>query len=165
LKKKGVIILKSDIYALLDVPDGNAMLLSNVYSMYDQAAFKDKSWDYDNPNFICRRVVELIEGLPDDEITIEEREWFQEICWFFHHHSASYAIFLKKDKNRAKEEVELALNFQANDHPNKITKLLYYLLSDMLREAEEYVKTINGVEFETALWLIDKYKNSWSLEK
>lgn len=138
--------MKEKIYNLLRVPQGNILFLQQVYAYKDQEAMKGRFWDYDNHTFICRQVVELIEQVPPEELTDEEKFWFKNILWFWHHHAISFAIWVKKDKKRAQEEASIALNLQSLENPNKITKILYFLVNDRLKEAEEHVKEATDVE-------------------
>ncbi|MFH1401416.1 MAG: hypothetical protein ABIG40_00355 [Parcubacteria group bacterium] len=159
--------MKEKVYNLLGVPQGNALLLQGVFTERDQEALKGRYWDYDDPQFICRQVVELIEQIPPKELTKKEKFWFNEILWWWHHHAISCAVYYKKDKKRAKEEADIALSLQSLDHPNKITKLLYLLVNDKLQEAEVHTKTIiDEVEKDTARDTIEDYKSSeWPLLK
>jgi len=161
--------MKEAVYDLLGVPQGEALRASRAYSAFDQAAIKKGVWDYDDPNFICRQVVELIEGTPLDELTEEEQEWFQEIAWFWHHHAISWMIW-HDQKERAREEAALALSLQDADHPNRITRLLYLLVQDRLEEAKDHVSYgpsgWDEVERDTGKWLLEEYRSErWPLPK
>jgi hypothetical protein len=89
-------------------------------------------------------------------LTEEEKDWRQEILWFWYHHAISCAIW-KKDKAKAIEYSEKALSLQDENHPNKITKVLNLLVNDKIVAAEEFVKTIDA-EKDSAEGLVEDYK-------
>ncbi len=116
-------------------------------------------WDYSNPDLITNKIKNIIEGANPNELTEEEREWRQEILWFWYHHAISCAIWRYKDKDKAKMYSNQALQYQSKDNPNQITKLLDFLVSGHLQEAEEWAEKIQDkVESKTAADLIGEYK-------
>ena len=132
--------------------------LSNKYSEEDQKLMLSGSWDYNNPVLVVNRIKDILEGINPQELTEEEREWMQEILWFWYHHAISCAIWKYKDKEKAKVYARKALELQPENHPNKITKLLSLLLEDKLEEARKWVEAIiEEPEKSTALSLIGEW--------
>lgn len=134
--------------------------LSNLYAAEDQKIAKSGEWDYGNPDLITNKVKDMIEKVDLSELTEDERQWAQEILWFWYHHATSCALFIHKDKGRAKVYAEQALRYQSDSHPNKITKLLYLLADDRLEEAEEWAanEVQDESEKRTAASLVEEYK-------
>lgn len=161
------------VYRLAGIGKRDPLALYNgPYRKADQDAIKQGTWDYDDPNFLCNQVFIAVERLNRGKLTKEERIWFRELQWFWHHHAISCAI-MKKDKKRAQKEATIALQLQSADHPNKITRLLYLLVHDRIEEAECFVSTIAhsiidgvDVERETAQDLLREYKSEeWPFAK
>ncbi len=130
--------------------------LSRAYTAEDQKLMKEGKWDYENPELLTNKIKILLEKIDPTTLSEEEKEWRGEILWFWYHHAISCAISRYKDKERAQEYVEKALEYQDNDHPNKITRLFYFLLHDDLKAAEDFAEEIEN-DKETAQWLIDDY--------
>lgn len=140
--------------------------LSNLYSDEDQKLMGNHAWDYNNPNLITNKIKTIIEGVDFDNLTDEEKEWCNEILWFWYHHAISCAIWRHNDKPKAQEYATKAVNLQDTSHPNKITKLLYLLVHDKLEEAQEWEKSIPiDIEKGTAEGLIEDYKEGRFLKK
>lgn len=135
----------------------NPLELSNKYSEADQVLFKSGEWDYDNPDLITNKVKTILDSVDVADLTEDEKDWRQEIIWFWYHHAISCALSKHKDKESAKRFAKLALENQPENHPNQITKLLELLVNDKIEEAEEFAKTI-GDEKDTADDLIAWYK-------
>lgn len=132
--------------------------LSNKYDEEDQKLMRSSSWDYNNPVLVVNKVKDILEGVNPQELTEDEREWMQEILWFWYHHAISCAIWRYKDKEKAKTYAKKALELQSEDHPNKITKLLSLLLEDKLEEARKWAETITEEpEKGTAMSLIEEW--------
>ncbi len=134
------------------------LALSNFYSEEEQVLFIERTWDYDNPDQLHNKIKKEVEEENLDNLTEEEREWCKEILWFWHHHAISCA-FWKNDKAAAQLHAAQALKYQGNDHPNKITRLLFYLVHDELDNAVVWAKTITDKdEGPTAADCIELYK-------
>ena len=134
--------------------------LNTLYGVEDQKLMKSREWDYSNKDIVINKVKEIIEATDPTILSEDEREWGQEILWFWYHHAISCAISRYRDKEAALKYVTKALENQSADHPNKITKLLDYLLNDKLEEAERWAETIpDEVEKETADHTIQDYKD------
>lgn len=134
--------------------------LSNLYSEEDQKLMKSESWDYDNADLIINRIKSIIENVDIAKLTDEEKNWRNEILWFWYHHAISCAVWRYKDREKAKSFSLKALEFQDGNHPNQITKLLGLLIDDKIEEAEKWTNKITDeIEKETATYLIQEYKD------
>lgn len=116
--------------------------LSNLYTKEDQKLFRSGGWDYNDSGSIINKIKNILENVNAEHLTEDEKNWRQEILWFWYHHAISCAIGLYKDKEKAKEYAAKALELQPDDHPNKITRLLDLLVNDKLPEAEKFAETI-----------------------
>jgi hypothetical protein len=134
--------------------------LQEKYTEEDQRLIKEHEWDYNNPELIINKIKIILEAADDTFLTDAEKEWKDEILWFWYHHAISCAVWRYKDKEAAKAMTARARVLQGEDHPNQITKLFELLLEDRLEEAEVFVPTIpNEVERESAYELVEEYKN------
>ncbi|MEK7608215.1 MAG: hypothetical protein AAB495_01420 [Patescibacteria group bacterium] len=132
--------------------------LSNLYSEEDQRLMLSQSWDYGNPELIVNKVKEILESIDPGALTEDEREWRQEILWFWYHHAISCAIWKYKDKDAAQKYATKALEGQSSGHPNQITRLLDHLVNGRLEEAERWAERIREEpEKSTATSLIKEY--------
>lgn len=138
------------------------LALSQKYTDEDQQLMKSHSWDYNNPDLIVNRVKELLEKVNPDSLSQEEKDWWNEILWFWHHHAISCAIGKYRDFEKAKEYSKKALYYKSFDknHPNKITDIFDLLLNSKLQEAQALAQNLVDGK-ETALSLIEYYKNNW----
>ena len=133
--------------------------LSNLYTVEDQKLMKSGNWDYGNPELITNKVKIILESIDSASLTEEEREWRQEILWFWYHHAISCAVWMYKDKEAAQKYSTSALENQPAVHPNKITKLLDLLVHDKLDDAEKWAEEITEEpEKSTATSLVSDYK-------
>jgi len=145
-------------YALLGA--STPLELNTLYDQEDQKLMREKAWDYDNSDLIVNKVKKILEGVDTATLSEEEQEWRNNILWFWNHHAISCAIWRYKDQRAAQKFSEEALKFQSEDHPNQITKLLYFLTHDQLDLAKEYLSEITDEdEKETAKYLIDTYRD------
>ncbi|MEI7720229.1 MAG: hypothetical protein WCI89_03415 [bacterium] len=144
----------SDAYALMGVRDIHE--LHKAYGREDQRLFISREWDYENPLLVINQVREILAALDLVALTEEEREWCQEILWFWHHHAISCAMW-KRDRVKARFHACEAIRYQGVEHPNKVTRLLLLLIDDKLAEAEAWVQQIDE-DRETAQYLVDLYK-------
>ena len=133
--------------------------LSNLYTAEDQKLMAAGTWDYNNPDLVVNKVKTTLEAVDQSILSEDEKEWRQEILWFWYHHAISCAIWRYKDRNAAQQYAEQALEHQPEGHPNQITKLLYFLTKNDVQEAEKWIKTI-GEEPEktTAAQLLENYR-------
>jgi len=158
--KEGFDIEKSPLkeaYLLLDAK--SPVRLSNLYSEEDQKLMVTQAWDYDNPELVTNKIKEILESVDVSKLSEEEKEWRNEILWFWYHHAISCAIWRYKDQRAAQEYSARALEFQSAGHPNQITKLFYFLTRDQLSEAEAWAQEIHEEpEKSTAADILDWYK-------
>lgn len=149
-----------EAYSLLGVD--SPFELSKIYTKEDQILMKSGKWDYKNPDLITNKIKDILESTDVDALSQEERDWCNEILWFWYHHAISSAVWIHKDKEQAKEFADKALYYQGlseGGHPNQITKLFKLLLEDKVQEAEEYINEItDSVEKETGLSLLQEFK-------
>lgn len=154
-----------EAYSLLNAQSPKE--LNKLYTAEDQRLMKLDEWDYKNPDLIINKVKGILENTDENALTEEEKEWRQEILWFWYHHAISSAISKYKDREMAKIFATKAVEIQPENHSNKITKLLFLLLGDKLVEAEELASSIPEAilddgnpnpEPQTARDLIDYYK-------
>ena len=133
--------------------------LSDLYNAEDQKLMMSQAWDYENPELITNKVKAILELVNAASLTPEEQKWKQEILWFWYHHAISCAIWRYKDKEAARTYADKALEYQSEDHPNKITQLLSLLIDGQLEAAENW---LNGIKEEpeksTAAELVADYK-------
>ncbi len=146
-----------DAYELLGAK--TPLELSQLYSEKDQELMKARAWDYGNPDLITNKIKELLESTDNSGLTQDEKMWRRQILWFWYHHAISCAIGRYKDQTAAQQYSEQALKFQDADHPNKITKLFYFLTRDDISNAEAWAQAITSDERETADYLIQAYKH------
>lgn len=136
--------------------------LFSLYTEEDQKLMHSNSWDYDNENLITNKIKNILEKVDFSQLTAEEKKCCSEILWFWYHHAISFAVFQMKDKAKAIICAQKALDLQAKDNPNQITRLLYLLVNDKVNEAEEWAKEIKDeVEKQTAKQLIEQYKKGY----
>jgi hypothetical protein len=132
--------------------------LSNKYSEEDQRQMLSGTWDYNNPALIINKVKNILEGISPQKLIEEEKDWVEEILWFWYHHAISCALYKYKDKEKARACAIKALDIQPENHPNKITKLLSLLLDDKLEEARKWAQSIEEEsEKSTAQSLITEW--------
>lgn len=151
---------ESSLRAVYEILNAHTPLeMSNLYSEEDQRLMKSGEWDYDNPELITNKVKNLLEQINPAELTEEEAEWRSEVLWFWYHHAISCAL-QKNDKEAAQRYADTALQLQPEQHPNKITKLLYYLVHDNLPAAEQWLVEITEEPEKTAANdLVNHYKD------
>ena len=145
----------SDAYALVGVE--SAQGLHKAYCIEDQILMKSGTWDYKNPFLLTNRVKEILLALDPNSLDEHEREWRQEILWYWHHHAISSALWIHKCRSEALSFATEALKYQDSDHPNKLTRLLYLLIQDKLAEAETWADEIVDEKIEAAE-LLQEYK-------
>ncbi len=147
----------AEVYRMLGA--STPLEMSNLYTEEDQKLMKSGQWDYDNPELITNKIKVSLESIDKSSLNEEESDWRNEILWFWYHHAISCAIE-KNDKIAAQKYAEKALEIQSDDHPNKITKLLYLLVHDKLEEAEAWALNIDEeLEKSTAQYQLEIYKN------
>lgn len=147
-----------EAYALLGAR--TPLELYHLYSEEDQKILREKGFlgfDYNDPDLITNKVKDILEVANPEELTADEQEWRKGTLWFWYHHAISAAI-TRGNKEKAQEFSEKALEFE--DRDNKITRLLYYLVHDRRKDAEEHVQMMaeeNDSDAESAKELLEEF--------
>ncbi len=145
-----------EVYVLLGA--STPLELSRRYTEEEQVLFKNKEWDYDNPEQIQNKVKSILESVDESGLTEEEKEWRCEILWFWYHHAISVALW-KDDTEKAKAFSVKASEYQG-DNPNILTRTMYLLLHGKVDEAEEWLKQHESdSDYETGMEILKNYKN------
>lgn len=132
--------------------------LSELYTKQDQLLFASRTWDYDVPDQIPNRIKSILESINEDDLTAEERMWRNDILWFWYHHAISCATW-KGNKEKMREFATKALEYQDNDHPNILTRTMFFLAHDRVHEAEEWVLSQSeAADYETGVAMVEDYK-------
>lgn len=160
---------KKEVYRLLGVQYGNSEEALRVYFYLDQRLTRGGSpwsgWNYDDPTFIFRRVVEAIEEVDEGSLSSDEQRHFNEIRWFYYHHAVSRALQLR-DRESALRFSRAALACQGPNHPNRITRLLYLLVRNRVDEAREWGRSAQGKEQDSVRDLLFDYESDqWPFPK
>lgn len=143
-------------YELAGVDEPFTLYLT--YSKLEQVLFRNKTWDYDNPDQIHNQIKREIEEINFKQLSKEEARWCRDILWYWHHHAISVAYWWKRDKKTAQLFAAKALEHQHANHENKITRLLYLLVHDDLEKAQEWAKTITCEDGPVAQDIIGWFK-------
>lgn len=143
-----------EVYILLDAKCPKD--LHDKYVKVEQILFKSHEWDYDNAHQIQNKVKNILESLGEEGLTEDEKEWRDEILWFWYHHAISCSDW-KRDKEKMKEYSAKALEYQ--DNPNILTRTMYLLSHDKIDLAQDWVKSQDGdLDVGTAEEMINNYK-------
>ncbi len=146
-----------DAYALVGV--STPLELNQKYVEEDQRLFKSGEWDYENPDLLTNKIKEILEKVDVSNLHEDEREWRQEMLWFWNHHAISIAVWKYRDRVAALQFAERSLALQPEGHPNQITKLLYYLIQGELVAAKAHAEAITDeVGGSTADELVREYE-------
>lgn len=130
--------------------------LRSRYVDEEQPAFKDGTWDYDNPGQIQNIIKEILESVPSDQLEGKEKYWRDLTLWFWYHHAITVAGW-KKDKEKMKYFSEKAM--EVEDTSNILTRTMYLLVHDKIEKAEEWVNSKKGNDDEeTAREMLENYK-------
>lgn len=133
--------------------------LRTFYDDEDQRLMHSHAWDYGNSNLVLNRVKEVLESADPSALIDEEREARSEILWFWYHHAISAALWRYRDVEAAKTYATKALEYQSDDHPNKITRLLHFLVNEKPEEAKRWAAGITDEgEASTAQSLLKQYE-------
>jgi hypothetical protein len=130
--------------------------LSLAYSREDQVLMKSRAWSAYNSSLITNQVKVILEQIDSDDLGESDRMWRDEILWFWYHH----AVSCERNRVQAQAYATKALELQSDDHPNRITKLLWLLTHDNVGEAKKWVAKIStdSVEHQTGMDLIEAYE-------
>ncbi len=140
----------------------NFFALSRAYTREDQKLMKKGKWDASRPSLLTNKVKSILEKIDPHDLSNDDRQWHAEIMWFWYHHAISFAIWKAKDRIAAKEYAQKALDWQGDNHPNRLTKLLWFLVHDELGKAKKWMKVrpdhADKVEHKNGLELIAQYE-------
>ncbi len=151
--------LLQEAYDLLGV--NTPLELLNLYTIEDQKLMESGEWDYSNPDLLINKIKNILEKVALEDLSMEEKEWRNEILWFWYHHAIGCAIWRYKDREKAKEYTNKALGFQNHNNSNQITKLFLLLLNNEFEEAQSWINTMNSsTEKETGLYLLEGFKKN-----
>jgi len=75
--------------------------LSRAYTKQEQVLFKNHTWDYEDATQMQNVIRAILESVKEESLSEEEKEWRNEILWFWYHHAISVAGW-KKDKEKQK---------------------------------------------------------------
>ena len=100
----------------------------------------------------------ILEQIDSSELNDSDRMWRNEILWFWYHH----AVSCERKRAQAQAYAAKALKLQGDDHPNRITKLLWLLTHDKMDEAKQWMAEApaeaDEVEHQTGLDTIREYE-------
>ena len=145
-----------DAYRVAGVEDIRAFF--DTYMEEDQRLMHSHQWDYENPLLLTNQVKEILSKIDLDTLNEEEHWRCNEILYWWHHHAISSAIWRQKSRADAIFHTNEALRYRGEEHPNKITRLFYFLIHDKLEEAEAWAKQVHKDEREAAEWMLQEYK-------
>ncbi len=132
--------------------------LSRAYTREDQKLMKRGKWDPNNLALITNRAKILLEWIDPSDLNETDRSWRKEILWFWYHHATSHT----RSRIEAQFYADQALELQGLDHPNRITRLLWFLAHDRVAVAERWMRErppgADPIEHQNGLALIDEYK-------
>ena len=138
--------------------------LDQFVTELDQALMKKQAWDYANPGFPNNVIVVDLERVDQRHFSPIAKFWVNQIIWFWYHHAISCARGMYRSPTRALAFAEIALTYQDRlqpGHPNRITRLLYLLLSKKSHEARKWIDSgppdWDIAERETAEYLMKEY--------
>lgn len=139
-------------------------LFNRVYMEVDQYLMRTWMWDYQDQEcglWLTNKIYCSVKELDQSSLSEEDREWCNELMWFWNHHAISCAIWRYYDLDAARQYAATALVYQDFNHPNKITPLFALLLDEKWEEAELLASTIHEAEKEAAELLIKSYWMGW----
>lgn len=119
------------------------------YCGAEQVLFKSREWDYEKPELLPNKVKVALERVKVTALTEEEKEWRDEVLWYWNHHAISVAAW-KDNRRDAQKYAKKAVALQGPEHPNQITKLLYYLVFDRVADARDLASQIKEDPEKTA---------------
>ncbi len=144
-----------EAYLLLNAKTPLELFLN--YTKEEQVLFINKTWDYENPEQIQNIVKNILESVDVSTLNDDEKFWRDNILWFWYHHAISVAGWMK-DKEKQKQFSEIAVSF-GEEHTNLLTKIMYLLTHDRLKEAEELtILNQDDPDNETAVEMLENYK-------
>lgn len=147
----------SDICSVLGVRTPKE--LDTLFTELDQSEMKKGSYDYEDENLLLNKIKKHLETFDPETLNEEELKWRNEMLWLWNHHAAGMALLGHKDHETARNFAEEALSYMPEDHPNKITKLLYFLSCGDVTGAENWIQNeVSDSEKNAVLDAIQNYK-------
>ena len=80
--------------------------LNEKYVEEDQRLFKSGEWDYKNPSLLTNQIKTILEKIDVNILNEGEKEWRDEILWFWNHHAISIAVWKYRDQAAALQFAE-----------------------------------------------------------
>lgn len=151
-------MMSIDARVLFALTDAASFLGAHKRFMVDdQLLMKSGGWDYNNPKLLTNQIKFLLEKIDPAELSEEDTVWYFETLWMWYHHAVSCAIRLR-DLDAARQYATHALELQRDDHPNKITRLLWFLVHGQIDSAKAWAEAIKDpVEHQSAKEYIEEY--------
>jgi hypothetical protein len=128
-------------------PDSSLLLID-----LDQKLMSSESWSYKNKELL--KLKNKVEALPETENNLNA-------LWHYYHHGAQEILFKEKDKNKAIDFTDRAVEIVNKiNHPNQITKLLQLLSYSKTEEVQQYLELINDdTELKSAHLIMKTYND------
>ena len=143
-------------YRLFGVSD--PLGFQRAYTSHDQTLMKSRQWSAYNPELIINRAKVILEQMDFDTLGEQEKLWFTEVLWFWYHHAISSEVL----RSRAREYADKALSLMDDEHPNRITRLLWYLTRDDVDGAKAWLcsepKRWDEIEIQNGHLLVEDYE-------
>ncbi|MFW0870844.1 MAG: hypothetical protein ACKKL4_00045 [Patescibacteria group bacterium] len=147
---------RNEILDTFKVNDFDA--LNALFMQHDQVDIKNHTYDMDNPHAITNQIKEALLKLDLNSLEKEDKDTAYHILWLWHHHACTAAMWQIGDFARAKGLCATALSYIHEENPNKMTKLIWYLLHHKIQEARAWYKhEVSKEENEYAQMLFDAY--------
>ncbi len=138
----------SPLYGALGV--STPQELDALFTKLDQTEMKAGDYNYENEESLLNKIKKHLEGVDVETLTEEEVKWRNEMLWLWNHHATSMALFGHRDHEAAQEFVDKSLSHMPDDHPNKITRLLYFLSRGDVESAELWARNEVGENEQAA---------------
>ncbi len=151
--------LLRDIYHTFLVKDPGE--LESLYMRHDQKLMQEGMWDYKNKDLLPNKIKEGIESVSlPTLLDSKEKLWLSRILWLWYHHAISCALWKYGDTGMARFFAKKALFLQEDNHPNRVTYLLYLLTRGEYDLAEYYAiyANISKIEIPTIQQILNKYR-------
>lgn len=133
--------------------------LSHIFLEYDQQAIKNETFNGYDSSTTLNKIKNCLLLLDLEAMDSEERKTVQNMLWLWFHHATTVAIWKEKNIPRARELCQIALQYLFPEHPNKITPMIWMLLSKDIEGAKKWNETEVGPhEKKYAEHLLDEYK-------
>lgn len=143
----------------------NSTDLLKRFTQRDQDLMYSSKWDYKDHQEVINKAKLFLEKIDPKHLSNEDGSVRQKILWLWYHHAISSAIWLYHDKKSARTFAEKAVEYQPANHPNRITRLFYFLTHNNIEEAETWARAITAEpEKSTAREIIKYFKENFLTE-